>query len=140
MVRGYHSGEPVATTAPALHEVVHGWSALGGERAANSLRFLLDKIAGDAIIVLPFGWEAAILAGRLQARNPELPPARRGDGRSRRERQRAWQMDILVASSAYAAGYGVETTDLAHFTRIAAMVAEEAPGGPELELAPGPLL
>lgn len=137
MEAAYHAGDPVATTAPSLLEVVRGWSAIG-ERGRNSLLFLLGTIAGGAITVLPLGVEAAILAGRLRAHRPRMPPARRGDHRSRAERQAAWQMDILIAASAYAAGYDIATADQGHFGELASLIGELAPGGPPLAVVRAP--
>lgn len=134
----YHAGDPVATPAPALYEVVYGWSRRADQRAENSLRFLTDKIAGGALAVLPVGFEAAILAGRVRAVNPGMPRKRKGDRRSAVERRLAWRMDTLIAATAYAAGYSVATGDTAHFERIAEAVERLLPQGPPLEITGSP--
>jgi len=118
--------------------VTYGWCRRGDERARNSLGALLDTVMGHAVVVLPFIAEAAVLAGRLRALGDELPPARAGDTRTKAERRMAWRMDLLIAATAYAHGYGVATRNRGDFERIAVLIDEAAPAGPPLDILPGP--
>jgi predicted nucleic acid-binding protein len=87
--------------------------------------------------VVPLDGRAALVAGRLRAR-ATLPVPSKGDKRTKAQRRVAWQLDLEIAATCWAAGYDIATENRADFERIAIALADLVPGAPPLEVLPPP--
>jgi predicted nucleic acid-binding protein len=127
-------GAPVAVAAGAILERAYGFERRAVQRPAfaAALGWLQDEVvAGGLCQVVPLDGRAALVAGRLRAR-AELPPARKGDRRTKAQRRVAWQLDLQIAATCWAAGYDIATANRIDFEVIAAQLSLLAPTAPEL--------
>lgn len=139
------AGDPVAITSTSILEVAYGFrrEADAGNRSFVRLLAWLKRFveAGPAEL-LPLTPRAALFAGEIRARRRTAPPARtrrRTEGRSRAEARAAWILDIQIAATAWTAGREIVTADTDHFSAIANVIAELAPGGPRLRVLTPPV-
>jgi predicted nucleic acid-binding protein len=136
LLRARHA-DPIGLPAPVLSELAFGWErrTTVDPRFATQLAWLRREILERGILtVLPLTGEGAVVAGRLRAYADELPPARRGDRRSRRQRWAAWLSDIQVAAVSWSAGYDLITANVRDFERLREHLAGLAPGAPPLRV------
>lgn len=134
-------GEPVAVAAGAVLERAYGYEAAAAERDdfARALRWLEDEVVGGGLCrIVPLDGRAALVAGRLRAR-AALPAAARGDKRNKAHRRAAWQLDLQIAATCWAAGYDAATENRRDFELIAAELAALAPDAPELAVLDAPV-
>lgn len=134
-------GEPVAVAAGAVLERAYGYESRTADRPefARALRWLEEEVVvGRLCEVIPLDGRAALVAGRLRAR-AALPAAAKGDRRTRAQRRAAWQLDLQIAATCWAAGYDVATDNRRDFELIAAELAALAPGAPGLQVLPSPV-
>lgn len=138
-VERFATAEPVLIAAGAVLETAHGYE-LAIERRPEFgalLEQFREDVVGEAICrVLPMDGLAAFVAGRLFARS--MPPARRGDKRSKAVQRRARLLDIQIAATCWAAGHDVATENTDDFERIAAAIAELYPDAPVLAVNGAP--
>lgn len=123
------AGAPVRVAAPALLEAMYGYErAIASDRRFSIWMVWLRRIVAARLIdVVALDGRAALVAGRVRARAPHAPPARRGDRRTKTMRQAAWLIDIQIAATAFAAGLDVATSNRGDFERIAAVLADLFP-------------
>jgi predicted nucleic acid-binding protein len=134
-------GEPVAVAAGAVLERAYGFEAAAATRPefAVALRWVeIEVVGGDLCRVVPLDGRAALVAGRLRAR-ADLPPAAKGDKRTKAQRRAAWHLDLQIAATCWAAGYEVATSNRRDFELIAAELKAVAPTAPELEVLDAPV-
>lgn len=134
-------GEPVAIAAGAVLERAYGYEALAASRDdfAAALRWLENEVVvGGLCQIVPLDGRAALVAGRLRAR-AILPAAAKGEKRNKAQRRAAWQLDLQIAATCWAAGYDVATENRRDFELIAAKLAALAPDAPELDVVDSPV-
>lgn len=134
-------GEPVAVAAGAVLERAYGYESAAAQRPgfAHALRWLEeDVLEGGLCHVIPLDGRAALVAGRLRAR-AKPPPAVRGDRRSKARHRAAWQLDLQIAATCWAAGYDVATENRRDFEAISTELAALAPGAAELQVLASPV-
>ena len=129
-------GDPVALSAPTVHEVVRGLSlrAAGADpdhRFANARVWFERLVHSDMVDVIPLDADAAVVAGRIRAREPH--PGGRREG-SKAEARVSWVLDIQIAACAWVAGRTLVTANQRDFTRIATLIIEQFPGADSLEV------
>lgn len=130
--------DPVVTTAISVSEVAYGLSRRADVPAWDALAEFTGYIDEGLIRVLVFDATAAALFGKLRAVAPEPPRAARGDRRTTAERRMAWRLDMMIAATACAHGFGVRTADTHHFAAIADAMNHHilGAGDPPLEIHP----
>jgi predicted nucleic acid-binding protein len=138
------AGEPFLLAAPTVHEVAFGLQRQAGEdsRFGAALTWFTELLDVGILGVLPLSWEAALLGGRLRARQP-VPPTS-GAARPKRsrgpkpERRVAWVTDIHIAATAWLAGEAVCTADQNHFKLLSAVIADLFPSEAKLRVLSPP--
>jgi predicted nucleic acid-binding protein len=139
--------EPIRLAAPTVHEIGFGLQrrAEADARFATLLRWFTGLLDAGVVEALPLSWEAALLAGRLRAKQPTPPTGGHGSrkGRSRDpkpERRVAWIADIQIAATAWLAGEDVCTADRDHFVALSETIADLFPDEDRLQIHPPPQL
>lgn len=138
------SNEPFLLTAPTVHEIAFGLDRRAGNdaRFGTLLAWFTELFEVGVLGVLPMTWEAALLAGRLRARQPVPPtstPARSKRSRGPKpERRVAWITDIQIAATAWLAGESICTADHDHFKALSDAIAQLFPGEERLHVLPPP--
>lgn len=134
-------GAPVAVAAGAILERAYGFERRSVQRPAfaAALGWLeTEVIEGGLCRVVSLDGRAALVAGHLRAR-AELPPARKGDRRTKAQRRAAWHLDLQIAATCWAAGYDVATANRLDFELIAAQLSRLAPTAPKLVVLDTPV-
>lgn len=131
---------PIVVAAPTAMETVYGMARRASiePTAATALAWYRKLFAGPLTRVLPVSGSASTLAGELRARHP-LPPANgRSDGRTKPDRRVAWVLDILIAATAWTAGYGIATSNRGDFEVLRDLIEELHPGATPLAVMDPP--
>jgi predicted nucleic acid-binding protein len=134
-------GAPVAVAAGAILERAYGFERQAGRRPsfASALGWLQNEVVeGGLCRVVPLDGRAAFVAGRMRAL-AELPPAKKGDRRTKAQRRAAWHLDLQIAATCWAAGYDIATANRFDFELIAARLSRLAPTAPELAVLDPPV-
>ena len=123
------AGSPIVITAPSVTETIYGIARRVSVEptATPALAWYRKLFAGPLTRVLPVEAHAAILAGELRARHPLPPMAERIDARTKPERRVAWVLDILIAATAWTAGYGIVTRNRRDFEVLRDLIGELYP-------------
>ena len=137
------SNEPYLLAAPTVHEISFGLERRAGEDARFGvlLTWFTELLDLGILGVLPMTWEAALLAGRLRARQPVPPtntPARQRSRGPKPERRVAWITDIQIAATAWLAGESVCTADRGHFKVLSDSIGQMFPEQGSLKVLPPP--
>lgn len=132
-------GTPVRVAAPAILEIACGCQRMvdGDTRYRELLAWFTRLLAADAVAVVAFDGDAALVAGRLRGVLPHPPGGR--DHRSKTMRQASWLLDIEIAATAFAAGLDIATENRRDFEALGDALAALFPGAPELAVVDGPL-
>ena len=133
-------GDTVFVAARAVVELAHGYQQALDRRPefGTLLRWIENEVVDERVCtVIAFDAWAAFIAGRLRAQAP-LPPARKGDKRSKAARRRSWHVDLDIAATCFAAGHDVATENVDDFARIADVLTELYPTAPRLEVVIAP--
>lgn len=117
-------------TAPTAVETIFGLARqISVDPSAGvDLAWYRRLFAGPLARVLPVNAFAAILAGELRAQHPTPPPTARSDARPKPDRRVAWVLDILIAATAWTAGYGIATRNRGDFELLRDLIEELHPG------------
>ena len=123
------TGAPVVVTAPTAFQTIHGIARQveSEPAAARILEWYETLFAGPLVQVLAVDGQASALAGKLRARHPFPPPSPRADARTKPDRRVAWVIDILIAATAWTAGYGIATNNYRDFAVLRDLIAELYP-------------
>ena len=136
------AGTPVVVAAPTAIETIYGFArhVSATRTAATDLAWYRTLFAGPFARVLPVDASASILAGELRALHSLPPAVARSDGRTKPERRVAWVLDVLIAATAWTAGYGIATRNRGDFEVLRDLIEELHPGVTPLvvEDPPGP--
>ena len=118
------SDAPIMVTAPTAVEVTYGFARQVSARpaAARDLAWYRTLFAGPFARVLPH------LAGEMRARHSLPPAVARSDARTKPDRRVAWVLDILIAATAWTAGYGIATRNRSDFEVLRDLIEELYPG------------
>lgn len=124
------SDAPIMVTAPTVVEVTYGFARQVSAKpaAARDLAWYRTLFAGPFARVLPLDAPASILAGEIRARHSLPPAVARSDARTKPDRRVAWVLDILIAATAWTAGYGIAARNRSDFEVLRDLIEELYPG------------
>lgn len=134
------AGTLIVVTAPTALETIYGMTRRVSvdSTAAAALTWYRGLFAGRGARVLPVSAAASALAGELRARHPVPPLPRRSAARTKPDRRVAWVLDILIAATAWAAGYGIATRNRGDFEVLGDSIAVLYPGIAPLDVVDPP--
>jgi predicted nucleic acid-binding protein len=134
------AGEPVATTAPTVMEVVRGLQtkATSNPEIGAALTWFTGLITSNLVETLALDRPAAILAGRLRALQPTPPTGSRRRG-VKPELRAGWVLDIQIAACAWTHAHTIATENRRDFDALADLIATLHPDAERLAVVGAPL-
>jgi predicted nucleic acid-binding protein len=135
------AGEPVATTAPTVMEIVRGIETTAVDRPhiAPALDWFVRLVTSALLEILPLDRAAAIVAGRIRALHPAPPTGARRRA-IKPEVRAGWVLDIQIAACAWIHGREIATENTRDFEALRDLIARLYPGAPALGVTPAPTI
>lgn len=137
VVRRAREGDPVAVASVSLAEIAYGLRQAveeGNPGLRGPLAWFAAIPEAGIVDVLPLSGTAAAVAGEVRALHPSPPTTGRRRRQSKSERRVAWNMDIMIAATAWAEGRAVRAGNRSDFETIRRLISKVAPDGPELAI------
>jgi predicted nucleic acid-binding protein len=121
-------------------EVVRGLQAKAADKPtiALALTWFVGLIASDLVEILSLDRPAAIVAGRLRARQPTPPTGTRRKG-VKPEQRAGWILDIQIAACAWTHGRQIATENRHDFEILRDLIAKLYPDASPLAVTLSPL-
>lgn len=130
----------MALTAPTVMEIGYGLARATArdESVRPAQAWFVRLVTSDLVIVQPLDETAAVLAGRLRARQPAPPTTGRSRKGTKPEQRVAWLLDIQIAACAWSSGSSVRTENTHDFERLRDLINELYPHTTALQVDGAP--